>query len=74
MMIDNIRVIIEQGPFSAEDAQYYIERIKATTKFTLKRSHSHVPILIWISAMHLQRFHLSVSAESHWRPHQKNVL
>ena len=37
MMIDNIRVIIEQGPFSAEDAQYYIERIKATTKFTLKK-------------------------------------
>ena len=33
-----------------------------------------IPILIWISAMHLQRFHLSVSAESHWRPHQKNVL
>lgn len=37
MMIDNIRVIIEQGPFFAEDAQYYIERIKATTKFTLKK-------------------------------------
>ena len=36
MMIDNIRVIIEQGPFSAEDAQY-IERIKATTQFTLKK-------------------------------------
>ena len=37
MMIDNVRVIIEKGPLSAEDAQYYIERIKATTKFKLKK-------------------------------------
>lgn len=74
MMIDNIRVIIEKGPLSAEDAQYYIERIKATTKFKLKKSHSRVLILIWISATHLQIFRSSVSAESHWRPHQKNVL
>ena len=37
MMIDNVRVIIEKGPFSAEDAQYYIEKIKKSTKFPLKR-------------------------------------
>ena len=37
MMIDNIRVIIEKGSFSAKDAQYYIEQIQKTTKFTLKK-------------------------------------
>ena len=37
MMIDDIRVIIAKGPFSAEDAQSYIERSKSKTKFTLKK-------------------------------------
>ena len=36
MMIDNVRVIIGSGPFSAEDAQYYIRQIQQATKLTLK--------------------------------------
>ena len=37
MLIDNVRVIIANGPFSAEDAQYYIEQIKKSAKFPLKK-------------------------------------
>ena len=37
MIVDNVRVIIENGTFSAEDAQYYINRIKKTSKFSLKK-------------------------------------
>ena len=37
MIVDNVRVIIENGTFSAEDAQYYINRIKRTSKFPLKK-------------------------------------
>jgi hypothetical protein len=35
--VDNVRVIIANGPFSAEDAQYYINRIRKSSKFTLKK-------------------------------------
>ena len=38
MMVDNIRVAIENGTFSAEGAAYYIDEIKKVTKnFTLKK-------------------------------------
>ena len=38
MMVDNIRVAIENGTFSAEEAAYYIDEIKKVTKnFTLKQ-------------------------------------
>lgn len=37
MMIDDVRVTLENGPFTAEDAQYYIDRIKKSTKLTLKK-------------------------------------
>ncbi|MCI6086380.1 ferredoxin [Selenomonas sp.] len=38
MMVDNIRVAIENGTFSAEEAAYYIDEIKKITKnFTLKK-------------------------------------
>ena len=37
MMIEDVRVIIESGPFSAEDAQYYIEQIKKSSKLKLKK-------------------------------------
>ncbi|MCH3960431.1 MAG: ferredoxin [Selenomonas sp.] len=37
MFVDNVRVIIANGPFSAEDAQYYINRIRKSSKFTLKK-------------------------------------
>ena len=38
MMVDNIRVAIENGTFSAEAAAYYIDEIKKVTKnFTLKK-------------------------------------
>ena len=37
MLIDDVRVIIENGPFSAEDAQYYIEQIKKSCKLRLKK-------------------------------------
>ena len=38
MMVDNIRVAIENGTFSAEEAAYYIDEIKKITKnFTLKQ-------------------------------------
>ena len=38
MMVDNIRVAIENGTFSAEEAAYYIDEIKKVTKnFTLKK-------------------------------------
>ena len=37
MQIGDVRVIIEKGPLSAEDAQYYIEQIKKTSKFKLKK-------------------------------------
>ena len=33
----DVRVIIENGTFSAEDAQYYINRIKKTSKHSLKK-------------------------------------
>ena len=37
-MVDNIRVAIENGTFSAEEAAYYIDEIKKITKnFTLKK-------------------------------------
>jgi len=37
MLVDNVRVIIENGPFTAEDANYYINLIKKTSRFTLKK-------------------------------------
>ena len=38
MMVDNIRVALENGTFSAEEAAYYIDEIKKVTKnFTLKK-------------------------------------
>ena len=38
MLVDNIRVAIENGTFSAEEAAYYIDEIKKITKnFTLKK-------------------------------------
>lgn len=38
MLVDNIRVAIENGTFSAEEAAYYIDEIKKVTKnFTLKK-------------------------------------
>ncbi len=37
MIIDDVKVILENGPFTAEDAQYYIDRIKSHSKFTLKK-------------------------------------
>lgn len=38
MMVDNIRVAIENGTFSAEEAAYYIQELKnSTKKFTLKK-------------------------------------
>lgn len=37
MMINDIRVNIEKGSFSAADAARYIEQIKKTSKFTLKK-------------------------------------
>ena len=37
MIVDDVRVIIENGTFSAEDAQYYINRIKKTSKHSLKK-------------------------------------
>ena len=49
LFVDNVRVIIAKGPFTAEDAQYYINRIRKTSKFTLKkiiftRSDAHLDI------------------------------
>ena len=38
MMVDNVRVAIENGTFSAEEAAYYIQELKnITKKFTLKK-------------------------------------
>ena len=37
MVIDNVRVIIANGSFSAKDAQFYIEQIRKSTRFTLKK-------------------------------------
>jgi len=37
MFIDDVRVIVEKGPLSAEDAKYYIDRIRRSTKLTLKK-------------------------------------
>lgn len=38
MLIDNVSVTIENGPFTAEDAQFYISQIKKSkTKYTLKK-------------------------------------
>ena len=38
MLVDNIRVVIENGTFSAEDAAYYIRELKnSLKKFTLKK-------------------------------------
>ena len=38
MLVDNVRVVIENGTFSAEEIAYYIEQLKKTTrKFSLKK-------------------------------------
>ena len=38
MLIDNVIVTIENGPFTAEDAQFYISQIKkAKPKYTLRK-------------------------------------
>lgn len=37
MLIDNVRVIIAKGPFSAKDAQFYIKQIRKSTRFPLKK-------------------------------------
>lgn len=38
MLIDNVMVTIENGPFTAEDAQSYINQIrKSKPKYTLKK-------------------------------------
>jgi hypothetical protein len=38
MMIDDVRVMIENGTFSAEDVKYYVDALKhSLTKFTLKK-------------------------------------
>ena len=38
MLVDNIRVAIENGTFSADEAAYYIQELKHSTKrFTLKK-------------------------------------
>ncbi len=38
MLIDNVIVTIESGPFTAEDAQFYISQIKKSkAKYTLKK-------------------------------------
>jgi len=38
MLIDNVIVTIENGTFTAEDAQFYISQIKKSKpKYTLKR-------------------------------------
>ena len=37
MQIDDVRVVIENGPLCAEEAKYYIDRIKQSSKFPLKK-------------------------------------
>ena len=38
MLIDNVIVTIENGPFTAEDAQFYISQIKKSkAKYTLRK-------------------------------------
>ena len=37
MQIDDVRVIVENGPLCAEEAKYYIDRIKQSSKFPLKK-------------------------------------
>ncbi len=38
MIIDNVNVTIEKGPFTAEDAQFYISQIKKSkSKYTLRK-------------------------------------
>lgn len=37
MMIDNVRVVVENGPLCAEEAKFYIDRIKKSSKFPLKK-------------------------------------
>lgn len=75
MMIDNIRVIIEQGPHSPRKTQYYIERIKATTKFTLKkviftRSDTYLDIRYSFAEIPFERIRRVALAATY----QKNVL
>lgn len=37
MYVDNVRVIIAKGPFSAKDAQFYIKQIQKSSRFPLKK-------------------------------------
>ncbi len=37
MMIDDIRIVIEKGSLTADEAAYYVDRLKSTSKFPLKR-------------------------------------
>lgn len=37
MLIDDVRVIITKGSFSAEIAKYYIDIIRKSSKFKLKK-------------------------------------
>lgn len=37
MFMDNVRVVIANGPFSAKDAQFYIEQIQKSSRFPLKK-------------------------------------
>lgn len=37
MLVDNVRVVIENGPLTAEDAKYYIDLIRKSSRFNLKK-------------------------------------
>ncbi len=37
MMIDDVRIVIEKGSMSANEAASYVEKLKRTSKFPLKR-------------------------------------
>ena len=37
MQIDGVRVVIENGPLCAEEAKFYIDQIKKSGKFPLKK-------------------------------------
>lgn len=37
MNIDDVRVVVKNGPLSAEEAKFYIDRIKKSSKFPLKK-------------------------------------
>lgn len=36
-MFDNVRVVIENGPLAVEDVQLFVDKIKRSSKFKLKK-------------------------------------